>query len=387
MRFRTLAGLSLFLTVMLFQMGRGLSLDPSPYPLSLTLFSYFDGPIRRGLLPTLLELAGRETLAQKAEALALLHFAALALLACVLGGLAAWRLKTGGMTDLRFLLLCLFVASPVLPVLAAVNGYADPWMALVLFAEAGLLFRGRFGQAALVMLAGVLLHEILLVFSLPLWVVFLCRPSVPKAALAVFAGALILVFGHLCLASTLQPGLVPLAEQRCTDFRPADNPLVFVWDDYCTFQMSGSLSGLFAPARLLLLPVYGMGYGVFPLLLLCIWAGLARQSGFRPALPLLIGFGLPYSLVTVAWDTDRMFVLSSVAGFLATDLWLAGNRNIPPVRPVHAGLLLCLGLLQLLLHYPAIDVYGVNRLVPPAVARSVFVDPRWWIVQIGRAHV
>lgn len=366
------------------QVLKGLSLEPSPYPLLLTLFSFFDGPVRRSLLPTAYKLLGITTLDSSARAIAVVHFVMTAGLVVALLGLFWQRLSEGKNGLGRLLLLSLLIASPVLPLVGALNGYGDPFLLLGLIGMNALLERGKVITAALLVLCLMLIHELLLVLALPLWLYHIFYPLQPAWRRRLLAGlcvTYIIAAGFIVVSAQIQPALLPVAEARCAAERPEHNRLVAIWDRYCTVQMEGTLANHFAPARVIVLPVYWLAYGFFPLALFLVWYGQASRIGWREGLPLLILMMMPYGMVAIAWDLDRLIVLCSVLGFLIIDRSLARAPAPLPTRPLIAICLL-FGTFQLAMSYPAIDVYGQARVISPQTERAYLIDPRSWTLPV-----
>lgn len=369
-------GLVLAALVLLVQILKGLSVETSLYPLLGTLFTYADGPVRRALLPGVLSLLGMDGLKAAGGALANLHIVLMTVLA---GALLGRMTQLCYPADrLRLCLLWLFMASAVLPVLAALTGYFDVLLVLGLLALMGLLAANNFAAAMLLTLALGLQHEMAFVLAGILFAgEALLRPEQRRQVLACLLTLAVLATGYLALTAHFQPGLVHTAEVRCALMRPAEHPLVSeVWDKYCTRQMTAGVASDFTPWRLIILPFFLLVYGLLPLVLAVGTIMQMRQTGrIRTGLALLTLMAVPYGLVVIAWDTDRIIVLSSVAGWLLLDRWLA---LAPPKAPGRQAAIpvAVLVVFQLLLSYPAIDAYGQRRVIPPALEREYLIDAR-----------
>lgn len=368
------------------QIMKGLSLETGLYPLLTSLFTYADGPIRRGLLPSLMHLAGVNGFNEMAAALSLRHFVLVGVLMLCLLVVMARHWQAGGATGPRLLLYILFLASPVLPLLAAFNGYADIVIVLGLLALHKLLNSKHDVAAAGLLLLLVLVHEMVLPLALPLWLFaigFADSGAQRWRLIKILAATLLLITGYLVMTAQNQSGLVDLARTRCESERPAAHPQVEkTWDVYCPRQMTATLASDFVPARLIVLPFFWLSYGLFPFLLLLLWYGQTRRGGWRPGLGMLPLLFMPYALVTIAWDTDRFIMLSCVTGWLLLDGWL--EKQPAPVLPAPGRVLVFgLALFQLVLNYPALDnIYGQHRLIPPPLARSLLVDTRLWTLPL-----
>jgi hypothetical protein len=367
------------------QILKGLSLETGLYPLLTSLFTYVDGPIRRGLLPSLMHLAGVNGLDEMAAALSLRHFVLLGVLTLCLLGIMVRHWQAEGATGPRLLLYVLFLASPVLPLLAALNGYADILVVLGLLALHKLLNSKRDLAAAGLLLLLVLVHEMVLPLALPLWLFaigFADSSARRWRLIKILAATLLLITGYLMVTAQTQSSLAELAQTRCESERPSAHPQVEeIWDVYCHRQMTATLASDFVPARLIVLPFFWLSYGLFPFLLLLLWYGQTRRGGWRSGLVTLPLLFMPYALVTIAWDTDRFIMLSCVTGWLLLDGWL--EKQPAPVLPA-PGRVLVLGLtlFQIALNYPALDVYGQYRLLPPSLAQCVLIDPRLWTLPL-----
>lgn len=373
--------LSLFFAALLLlgQVIKGLSLKVSLYPLLGYIFTYADGPVRRALLPSVLAVFGATDLAAIGRVLAYLHFVMIAVLAGVL--LARLAQLQFPADRARRWLLWLFMASAVVPVLAATAGYFDVFMVLGLIAMATLLADGFIITAGLLLLAMSLQHEMVLVpgFCLMLAEALLHEAN-RQRCLKVMAGVAVVAIGWLAFTAHMQPQLLPLAELRCGSLRPATHPLVVeVWDGYCVRQARATLASDFTPWRLLVVPFFLMVYGLFPLVLLTGGVVQSRRLGsWWRALALLALMAAPCALITIAWDTDRMILLASVSAWLILDRWL---QLQPPVLPRASTVVVAaLVLFQAALFYPAIDAYGQQRVLPPQLARSYLIDPRGWVL-------
>lgn len=368
--------------VMALQIVKGLSVETSLYPLLSYIFSYEDGPVRRGLLPTLFKLLGVTSLEEIGRYLAGLHVLLLTILSGVLLARMAQLPYAGDRA--RRLLLWLVLASAVLPVLAATTGYVDVLLVLGLIAMAALLADGRAVSAALVLLVLMLQHEMVLVPGLCLFAAEALLDETSRKR-TVWAGIAVVAMAVAYLAATAQyqAVMIPLAEARCAALRPALHALVqTVWDPYCVRQVTATLASDFVPLRLIVLPFYLLVYGALPVLLLGM-AGAQLQGGFGwlRALALAGLLLVPYGLVAVAWDADRIIILASVTGWLIIDRWLQVQplREVGLISATAAGLLVAA---QLVLFYPAVDVYGQQRVVPPALAHRYLVDPRRWAIPV-----
>lgn len=375
-------GLVLAALVLMFQVIKGLNLETSLYPLVSYIFTYEDGPLRRGLLPTIFASLGITDLADIGRNLARLHVLLIMVLAGVLLGRLA-QLKYAGDAPRRWL-LWLLLASAVLPVLAATTGYVDVLLALGLIAIAALLAQGYALSAAALLLALALQHEMVLVPGLCLFAAeALLQPENRRRALAAGAGVFVVSGLLLALASHVQPGLVPLAEARCADLRPAAHAMVSeIWDKYCVRQVSATLASDFTPERLLVLPFFLMVYGAYALVLLAFgFVQARRHSSVLVALALLALMAAPAALVTIAWDTDRFIILASISGWLILDRWL----QVQPPAGISRKAALVVAVLvvaQLLLAYPATGIYGQKQLVPPNVERHYLIDARGLVLPV-----
>lgn len=369
-------GLVLAALVLLVQILKGLSVETSLYPLLGTLFTYADGPVRRALLSSILSLSGVTGLKAVGGALANLHIILMTVLAgALLGRMTQLRFPAD---RLRLYLLWLVLASAVLPVLAVLTGYVDVLLVLGLMVLSGLLAEGYLLAASLILLTLGLQHEMAFVFGFCLFAgEALLNPAQRKPVLLALAAVMIPAIGYLVLTAHYQPELVHLTETRCALMRPAQHPLVsVVWDKYCTRQMTASVASDFTPWRLIILPVYLLVYGLLPLALAVIAFIEMRRTGcYRQGLALLALMVLPLGLVSIAWDTDRIIILSSVAGWLLLDRWLAlaPPKAISLSAAVPVGLLV---ILQLALAYPAVDAYGQRRVIPPALEKAYLFDMR-----------
>jgi len=381
---------SLAAFLMVLQLAKGLSLEANLYPLMTSIFTYADGPVRRGLLPSLLALGGLRDLPALNLAYVGLHLLGLVLLVLVLLCELKRRLREGQAA--RLVLFALFVASPILTLLAATTGYSDVWLVLMLLAVDALLRRQHVGVALLLVAIGILQHEIALVLALPLFVAHGWLQ--PEARCRILGGALgLLLVGGLWLAYVghVQPSLLPVAEARCAEFRPKIQAHVGPeWrDTYCTRHIKATLAGDLRPERLILLPAIWLVYGLFPLAL--VLAGLGRRheglSGWQGLCFVGLGF-VPYGLIMLAWDTDRFVLLSAFVGWRVLDAWYAA---VPCTqRPGRAGqwaLAVFVGA-QMLLTYPAVNFYATKRVLPPVLSDALFIDSRFVVAPlIERAHL
>ncbi len=375
-------GLVLAVLVLVVQIVKGLSIETSLYPLLSYIFTYEDGPLRRGLLPTIFASLGITDLADIGRQLARMHVLLITVLAGVL--LARMAQLPYPADRARRWLLWLLLGSAVLPVLAATTGYIDVLLALSLILIAALLAQGYTFSAAGVLLVLAMQHEMALVPGLTLFAAEALLAEAQRKRV-IIAGVVVLGLsvGLLALSASYQPGLMPLAEARCADMRPAAHNLVAeVWDKYCVRQARATMVSDFTPTRLISLPFFLLVYGVMPLALLFFGYTQARSGG--TALKSLALFGLmaaPYALITIAWDSDRFIILASITGWLIVDRWL----QVQPLKGTHSAvgyMIAALVAVQLAFTYPAIDVYGQKRIVPPNLERHYLVDTRQFVLPV-----
>lgn len=362
--------------LMLLQVFKGLSLESLLYPVATAIPTYADGPVRRALLPTLYHFLGIRDVAALLNLHTHLHYVWLALLAATL--LLAFTRRLAGGSEARRDLFLLMLTSPLLTLLAATGGYADPLLVALLVVVSECLRRGRACMAALILTAAMLQHEMVLVLGLPLFLAeALLQPAHRRATLTA-AGA-VAGLGALWLAVTAlhQPEIYSQITARCAALRPEWHPkVVEVWDVYCERQTRGSLASDFTPLRLTLLPFYALVYGLFPLLAFLGGYGQIRREkqGARGVFLLGLMFA-PLSLIAIAWDADRFFILTIVTAWLVLDRWL---ETSPPPASLSRPALGVLLLFQIALYVPAVDVYAVRRAVPPSLEARMLIDPRLW---------
>lgn len=374
----------------LWQILKGLSLKPALYPIMTGLFTYADGPVRRGFLPTLTALFQTGDLAQLMTILTVRHL----LLLGALAGYALYFLATlwqdGRENTSRLALFVLFLASPVLPMLAALNGYADSAIVLGLIALQALLIRQQTAAAGLLLAVLVLIHEMVLPLAIPLWlaaVVWAPTRTDRKKLLLVLGSCLVVITAYLAWTAHFQNQFYPIAAARCETQIPFDHPHYQtaegkeIWSLYCSRQMRATLASDFVPLRLIVLPFFWMVYGLFPLALLLLWFGQTRRSTFKTGLGLLPLLAMPYALVMIAWDTDRFIMLACVTEWLLLDRWLTLQPAPSPSRALWVS---CAALtaFQLAMSYPGIDVYGQARVISPQTERAYLIDPRSWTLPV-----
>lgn len=384
--------LGLVTLVIVWQIFKGLSVYPGLYPLMTSLFTYADGPVRRGLLPSLMQLFGWQGVNEAmVMALTIRHLAVMGLLAAVFAGMAKQLWQHERWTGPRFVLFILLIASPVLPMLASLNGYSDGLIILGLFAMQVLLNKERFFSAAFLLMGLVLLHEMVLPLALPLWLATLYwakATATRKRILLVLVGMLVLCTGYLALSTHVQNQLLEVAKERCQTERPFWHPHIQtvqgdeIWQIYCPRQMRATLKTDFVPLRLIVLPFFWLCYGIFQAMLVLLWYGQTRRSSSRITglvlLPLLF---MPYVLVTIAWDNDRFIMLASVTGWLLLDRWLALQPS-PPLTRAGQGLVTLLLAVQLAMTYPAIGIYGQYRIMSPELSDRLLINPSNWTIPL-----
>lgn len=370
--------LALGAAILLWQVARGLSLAAWIYPLMSALFTYADGPMRRGLLPSLLHLAGISKMPDLLLTYTFLHFAQIILLAAALIFYLRHLLAKG--SEARVWLMFFLLASPVLPVLAVTSGYSDVALVLILIALRLLLSAGKVKTAALLLQIAALHHEMVLVLGLPL---FLAEALLTRNRAPLLAAIAVACVSAAALAASahFQPDLAEEAIRRCAEQRPTTASIFIreAWSINCVRQVQASLTTDFELGRARLLLLYLMVYGLFPLVLLLTAAARAWKSPRLSGITLTALMFVPLGLILIAWDGDRIVTLTAVTAWLTLDLWMAHrpSPNPPPhALRIAAPLLLAF---QLFIHYPAIDFYGTYRLVPPSFARHYLLDPRDWI--------
>lgn len=378
------------LLVSLWQILKGLSLKPALYPLMTNLFTYADGPVRRGFFPTLMAPFQNGNFDQLMMSMTVRHLLFLA----VLLGYALYFLtrlwQSGSEHNARLAVFMLFLASPVLPLLAALNGYADSAIVLGLIALQALLIRQKTAAAGLLLTALVLVHEMVLPLAIPLWLaaaVWAPSRTDRKKLLLVLGSCLVVITAYLAWTAHFQNQFYPVAAARCETQIPLDHPHYQtaegqeIWSTYCSRQMRATLASDFVPLRLIVLPFFWLAYGLFPLVLLLLWFGQTSRTTLRTGLALLLLLAMPYALVMIAWDIDRFIMLACVTGWLLLDRWLSLH---PAPNPSRALWVSCAALtaFQLAMSYPAIDVYGQARVISPQLERAYLIDPRSWTLPV-----
>lgn len=348
--------------LLLLQIVKGLSLEAALYPQIAFLFSYADGPVRRGLIPSLFHVAG---IIDIGRALAWLHFTQIAILVAMV-----WVEMS------RSRLAWLLAASALLPVMAAVNGYFDPFLIIGTMCVAALLRRQRPWLALLVTGTMILQHEIIIFLTLPLFLLELwLSPLTRRRTAAVVAVLLLFLGSFLAITAQQQQRLAPVAEARCVAERPNDHVLATrIWDKFCVRHMEATVGSDFTPMRVIVLPFYTLAYGIFWITLLMLAIVTARRHPGQLG-GLLFFMAMPMALITMASDADRVMVLTSVPAWLIFERW-AQVRSAAVQLPVKVVALLVL--VQLPLIYPAVDVYAAYRALSPKVAERVFINTRSW---------
>jgi len=234
LRLLGLAGL-----VAAFQVLKGLSIKPHAYGLIPFLHTYADGALRRALLPSIFALAGindPNSMAQMAVYLQLI---------CLIGVASGIALIAATSQGLRRLLALMMLVSFVLPGLAALTGYTDSFIALLLLVSAYLLRRQKWWLAFIVLLIGLLQHEMMVALALPLLLAqALLQPQNRRALLAV-GGGLILSAVFL-MAVPVYVSALP-ASEACQLYRPSAHSR---WS--CCIPVGANLSdrrSLWRPSR------------------------------------------------------------------------------------------------------------------------------------------
>jgi len=363
---------------------KGLSLLPNGYPLIGYLFTYADGPVRRALLPSLFSLSGPLTMLEIAYWVSVLHLAMMTVFIGII--LNRFMHITESGDSLRSALVWLLLASAIIPVISVLNGYFDVLLLCSLFCAWCLLQRGHVIAPAIIIVILGLQHEMALVFGLCLMGAQFLLVAQRRTALVLAAfGVVALAAAGLYLSGLHRPELVPLAAERCVSRMPAGYPdIVNIWKIYCERHTTATFATDFKPWRPLLLPFLLMACGLFSLIIITTAVVRVRHGANKwQSLGLLGLIVLPYGLVTVALDVDRIIVMSAFTGWLILDRWI--ELQPERTRSAYRGeqVLLVIGvLMQLPFNYPSVDAYGLWRVMPPAVADAYLVSPRTWILPI-----
>ena len=235
-------------------------------------------------------------------------------------------------------------------------------------------------------------HEIAYLFGLCLFAAqIILEPQGRKTLLISSAAVVALAVIWIGLCSLHRPDLLGIAAERCVSMRPNGYPNAHeVWDVYCLRHTEATLASDFRAWRPILLPFQFIACGIFNLVMMVtVLAHLRQTSAKRWQVASLLGvLIIPYGLVTIALDVDRIVVMSAFVNWLIIDAWLdlytvrqKGPGNNRESRMSRWGIAL-LVLLQVPLNYPSIDSYGQYRLLPPDIADRYLIATRSWVTPI-----
>lgn len=347
----------------LFQTVKGLGLAPKVYPLSRALFTYADGPVRRGLVPSVMGLFGINSVPDQAVAMSWLHLLLMGGLVFVLVVMALQR------EGLRRALPILLISGALLPVTAATVGFSDVLLFLGLIGMQSLLQKKQMISACLLLLVLVLVHELVLPCGLALLLahqVFTEDKKERQRGWVIITATFIIVAAWLGLTSLWQHNLVDEAVRRCTFFSYDAEE-----ETFCRRQMTAHMATEFTPTRVILLPFYALAFGLIPLVFATLALGQARRDLRRGLLLLPLMF-MGYGLISIAWDGDRVFNFTLIVFWLIFDRWL---EAVPQPQLRHGKFfLIILILAQLMLTYPTIGFYSSHLAVSPTITRQIFIN-------------
>lgn len=325
---------------------RGLR-SPNDWAEAYWLISYDFGFLKRALPGTLLKpfITGQSAASQETT-LAIVSFFLLAIFCMIIVKLCYDILQSNEFSTTSVFAIAVFLTSPFVVMSGHLNGYFDNLIIMLSALALLLTLRGHLWAAALVLSAGVLVHETILLIGFPavVWTAWLYRrqtnrnsstpvtihyllpltlPLVMFAVLVVYQAAFLeaRTTGRMLAAYLAQFGFV----QR-------DRPIIVALAYVTSFGEYLATEGPQLLERLLSLRFLII---ILPsLFLLLVFArSTLRARAIAPvmiAAAIIIPF-LPLSLHAIAWDTSRIFTYPLIVTLLI--IW-AECKFVPILRSV-----------------------------------------------------
>jgi hypothetical protein len=325
------------------------------YPTSHWLLTYQHGYIKRGLVGTV--MAPWFAFKSSTDVMALIDLVSTVTLACVALGVlrVARRISGNPMLDAS---IAVALTSSFVVFAASTNGYFDHFLELITLAAVALVLRGRTGVASALCVLGLLVHEMHLVYGLPVvWLALVYRVvqqsehRLPVRQLAAQSALLFgpcvvvlaaMVWSHLSLSpETIAAVRADVLAVGALGARGADHSVYHLRHaaSAAWAQSDSSLvARVFDPAILRSLgPVVVLMGGA-------VWLQLRAAHRTWLFIPAVLIVLCPIALAAVAWDTGRFWnfvvfhaLLVLYAGQSTFALtWQPGTLAASPLFPIVA---------------------------------------------------
>lgn len=358
------AGLGLVTTAVLLlaTLSRGFR-APVSYALGYWLLSYDHGFLKRGLVGTLTAPLLAWKTANEGR-FALQTVATVVTLGVVAAVVASVRplLQADVPTPTRWALrasIAALATSAWVVFAGHTNGFLDRWLELTTLTAVALVGSRWRGLVPLLAVIGVAIHEMFLVYGLPVITLAVVIHAAPGGLrrvarhLAVLGAPVLAVSALLALAPPAPEAVAALRDDIAAtgviDDGASDNAVFYLTHDVAE-NASLQRTGLWDRVRRADLAIVAAP----PVALFLLWAVVGLWSSARRLIGLLPLAFTPLLLHLVAWDTPRFTILVVFQAFVA---WLAVSRATPlPPLGRWAWVLLGFGLL--------VTVHNVVQSVP-----------------------
>lgn len=362
------AGAAALLAVALFSLCKGFALSPHPYAYSQYLYTYEHGFLIRGLMGQVAHLLFGDDYGALRVAVDVLSAVSVAALVLGLFALFRWRYDTGPVARLVFLLVA---SGPLFVTLGATRGYHDaPMLGMGLIAY--VLYGARRYLAAFACLTlGVLIHELVVMYVLPLFAVDLLDRGGARTE-TLRRGGVILAVALVTCTVVWQGRATDAQYDHLVGALERSEPVLGEgWDGYLRWGPFAAGNSVGATAKTYRLKQLVWKKKVRPYLmanlavLLLVPGILVRRREYGRAAVYAGILLAPHAAYLFAWDLNRLMSLATFTGLVA-GMHVASTSRVAAGRWLTVPVLV-FTLIQLATRYDVVDQYarGATLLSPP----------------------